>query len=842
MRRISIIALASLAFLAVPAQSVDAALNFDFNGERSGNPSTRFAGQGFIDGTASRYDFIEGNHVTFRKNMSILSQDNKVLTIVDHSKGIYYRRSTKGMAGIITTYSGPYQIGADQFEIHLETLDRESWLGIYRPARQHLTFSYRIKMSLEGEEFYGRVEADAELWMDPKYRTPAVPWGHQFGLKTGIEEFDTQIAKKLHGLGFPFRQMITVTRTIEGGERVTETLRTDVTRFGDSAFPRSGFDAPGGYVQSEPILTRPERVGAPVETAQAAPPPPPAASAAVPEPLAPIKAVDPKTATPLLVESMEVRVVNIDAVVTDKSGKHAPGLKREEFEVREGGQPREITNFLEVSSAAGTLAPRDATEPGAASAPATATGIERRSRKIIVFLDQNTLQFHNRNRMIDATGKFVKETMRPGDEAMIVTFDKGMKIVLQFTGDPKVIGEALVKLKGESVTGVLTSQRRTRAQNDILQLIIDAAQMGEPPRYADALGVCTVYAATVMHDANQTIGALQGLMTALSPIPGRKVLVLATEALPARAGEDMFIFLDGIREQFPDGRSQNPITEATKYDLAPKVQSLSDTANASGFTLYPVHARGLADDSVGAEVSGSLQMNFGMAVNAAADAARSNDTAPLLTLANRTGGRMSMGGNDFGVAFAGITADLENYYSIGYRPEGDRSGMPRSVVVKVANPDLKVRTKASFLERTLENEIEETVAAALFYPVDRNDLGITISTRPPETQADGTLHTKLRIDVPTASLALIPQGDDLAGSLVIYIGFVKADGGVSKIAKNSQQFTFPASSASRRKSITLELDVTADASTNRIGVGVLDAASKSTGYASTFIGAAPAAN
>jgi VWFA-related protein len=833
----------ALTLLTIAAPATQAALNFDFNGERSGNPPIRFAGQGFIEGTASRYDFIEGNHVTFRKNMSILSQDNKVLTVVDHSKGIYFRRSTKGMSGIITTYQGPYQIGADQFEMNLETLDRDSWLGIYRPVKHHLTFSYRIKMSMEGEEFYGRVEADAELWLDPKYRTPAVPWGHQFGLKTGIEEFDAQIAKKLHGLGFPFRQMITVTRTIEGGERITETLRTDVTRFGDAAFPRSGFDPPGGYVKSEPILTRPELIGAPAETAQVAPAP---TAPATPEPALPIKSVDPSTAKPLLVESMEVRVVNVDAVVTDKAGKYVPGLKREDFEVREGGQPREITNFLEVSSAAGTLAPRDTTQAATAgtatatTAPAATNGIERRSRKIVVFLDQNTLQFQNRNRMIDATAKFVKETMRPGDEAMIVTFDKGMKIVLQFTGDPAVIGEALVKLKGETVGGVVTSQRRTRAQNDILQLIIDAAQNGEPPRYADALGVCTTYASIVMHDANQTIGALQGLMTALSPVPGRKVMVIATEALPARAGEDMFIFLDGIRDQFPDGRSQNPITEATKYDLATKIAALTEAANASGFTIYPVHARALSDDSAGAEMSGSLQMNFGMAVNASADAARTNDSAPLFTLANRTGGRMSMGGNDFTAAFEGITTDLENYYSIGYRPEGERSGMPRSVVVKVNRPELKVRTKASFLERTLENEIEETVAAALFYPVDRNDLGVTISTKSPETQADGTLHTKLRIDVPTANMALIPQGDDLAGSLMIYIGFVKADGGVSKIAQNHQQFTFPAASAAKRKSITLELDVTADASTNRIAVGVLDQASKSTGYASTFIGAAPA--
>ncbi|MFA6956168.1 MAG: VWA domain-containing protein [Thermoanaerobaculia bacterium] len=818
-----------------------AAVTFDFNGERSGNPPIRFAGQGFIDGHASRYDFIDGNHVLFRKDMSILARDNDVLTVVDHAKGLYYRRTTKGLSGIITTYQGPYEVGADQFEINLETLDRESWLGIYRPVKHHLTFSYRIRMNLEGEEFFGRVEADAELWLDPKYRVPAVPWGHQFGLKTGIEEFDQQIAKKIQGLGFPFRQLITVTRTIEGGERITETLRTDVTRFGDAAFSRSGFDPPAGYVQSEPILVRPELKGTPVETAAAVPPP--SSQPAATEPLAPVKSVDAKTAPPLLVESVEVRVVNIDAVVTDKSGKFVSGLKTEDFEVREGGQPRELTNFLEVSSAAGTLAPRNATE--ASAEPAAEAGIERRSRKVVFFLDENTLQPRNRDRVIDAASTFATSTMRPGDEAMIVTFDKGMTIALQFTGDPAVVVQALAKLRGQTSGGIITSQRRTRAQNAIQQSILDftatgGGRLSEPPDFRDALNIANGYASEVMHDANQTIGALQGLMTALSPIPGRKILVIATEALPARAGEDMFAFLDGIKTLYPNGNAQNPMTEVSKYDLAPKIQSLTDAANAAGFTLYPIQAKGLADDSDSADMAGSLQMNFNSAVSSARDIARSNESSPLLTLANRTGGRVSMGGNDLNAAFDAITTDLENYYSLGYRPEGERSGMPRSVVVKVGKPDLKVRTKASFLERTLENEIEESVAAALFYPVDRNDLGITISTTAPETAADGTLRTKLRIDLPTASMALIPQGEDLAGSVVVYIGFVRADGGVSKISKNSQQFTFPASTASRRKSIKFELEVSADASTNRIAVGVLDQASKSTGFASAFIGSSPA--
>ena len=151
----------ALTLLLSAAPLARAATTFEFNGERSGNPPIRFAGQGFVDDKASRYDFVQGNHVLFRKDMSILTRDNKVLTIVDHSKGIYYRRSTEGMGGIITTYQGPYQVGADEFEINLETLDRESWLGVYRPVKHRLTFSYRIRMKLEGDEFFGRVEADA---------------------------------------------------------------------------------------------------------------------------------------------------------------------------------------------------------------------------------------------------------------------------------------------------------------------------------------------------------------------------------------------------------------------------------------------------------------------------------------------------------------------------------------------------------------------------------------------------------------------------------------------------------------------------------------------------------
>ena len=46
-------------------------------------------------------------------------------------------------------------------------------------------------------------------------------------------------------------------------------------------------------------------------------------------------------------ETIEVRVTNIDVVVTDKSGKRVMGLTRDEFEVFENGRAQALTNFYE---------------------------------------------------------------------------------------------------------------------------------------------------------------------------------------------------------------------------------------------------------------------------------------------------------------------------------------------------------------------------------------------------------------------------------------------------------------------------------------------------------------
>ena len=57
------------------------------------------------------------------------------------------------------------------------------------------------------------------------------------------------------------------------------------------------------------------------------------------------------------------KLVQVDAVVTDKDGRQITDLKPEDFEVLENGKPQEITNFSYVSTAAAAPASPESPQP-----------------------------------------------------------------------------------------------------------------------------------------------------------------------------------------------------------------------------------------------------------------------------------------------------------------------------------------------------------------------------------------------------------------------------------------------------------------------------------------------
>src|SRR4051794_39447420 len=133
-----------------------------------------------------------------------------------------------------------------------------------------------------------------------------------------------------------------------------------------------------------------------------------------------------------LVESVEVKVTNVDVVVTDKSGKPVTGLTRDDFVILEDGKPQPITNFSEIREE--TAVPEAAT--GQAPSPVKPPEENsRRPRRIVVFIDNYSLHPFRRGEVFGAIDRSFDKLFRPGDQAMVAAWNRGLRIVVPFTGD-----------------------------------------------------------------------------------------------------------------------------------------------------------------------------------------------------------------------------------------------------------------------------------------------------------------------------------------------------------------------------------------------------------------------
>ena len=197
----------------------------------------------------------------------------------------------------------------------------------------------------------------------------------------------------------------------------------------------------------------------------------------------------PAAEPPKLVENIDVRVINVDVVVTDKKGNRIHGLKKDDFEILENGVPKTISNFYEVEAT-----PKSAATAGTATQPTSLAAIEQipdnQKRRIIFYIDNLSLMPFNRNRVFKEMKEFAKTVLRPGDEAMVATFNRSMKVRVPFTRDKITLQQTLDVILGESALGVNAKSDRRTTQD----------QIRDASSYDEALSLARTYSEEIQHD------------------------------------------------------------------------------------------------------------------------------------------------------------------------------------------------------------------------------------------------------------------------------------------------------------------------------------------------------
>lgn len=520
---------------------------------------------------------------------------------------------------------------------------------------------------------------------------------------------------------------------------------------------------------------------------------------------------------PRLVENIDVRVIDFDVIVTDRRGNFVSGLKKEDFEILENGVPKVISNFYEVQgSRARNVVVADEVG-GKVTTPAAAVP-DAMKRRIIFYIDNLSLNPFNRNRVFQQMRDFLKSAMRPGDEAMIATYNRSMKVRVPFTRDIGQIESILDSLARESGLGVAARSEQKTTQDRIR----DARS------YDDALATARSYASSVEHDLRQSVASLNALMSTLAGVEGKKILVLTSEGFPMQPGRDMFTFIEEVGREKGWGHIGSTVIEGMSYDGTQLIQSVAKAANANDITLYTIHAAGLmGNNEYSAE---NARPTSGMVSHAAL----SNTTESMQMMASMTGGLASVNTNNFELAFQKIQKDLDSYYSLGYRAGTERVDRQRYLQVKVKNKDYRVRARQTFVEKSVYAEMSDRVIASLLYRVKDNDLGIIARIGEPRPIDDGLYRVDVDIQIPMQALTLLPQGDvEHVGGFDVYVVVANKDNDMSDVARKSHQIRIPAADLPRTagKIYTYTLELVIERGLNKISIGVVDQISNVSGFA-----------
>ncbi|MBV8516482.1 MAG: VWA domain-containing protein [Acidobacteria bacterium] len=526
------------------------------------------------------------------------------------------------------------------------------------------------------------------------------------------------------------------------------------------------------------------------------------------------KQVDPEP--PRLVENIDVRVINVDVVVTDRKGNPVRGLTQDDFELLENNVPKTISNFYEVEG--GT--PKNVV--GETPAPELAPGAKQEipeslKRRIVFYVDNLSLAPFNRNRVFEQMKKFVNDAMRPGDEAMIATYNRSMKVRVPFTRDKNAIISMLDSLRTESGLGVAAKSEWQTTQDRIR----------DAQSYDEASAQARTYAQSVEHDLRTSVASLNALMSTLAGIEGKKVLVLTSEGFPMQPGREAYYFIEEVAKD-KGWNNGGTLLEGMTFDDTTLVQSVGRTANANNITLYTIHAGGLIGSN---DMSAERQQPISYAVTSAA---MQNTTESMQLMAEMTGGEASVQTNNFAAAFQRIQRDLESYYSLGYRAGTERVDRQRYLRVRVKNhKDYTVRNRQTFVEKSVFAEMSDRVIANLLYSTKDNDLKLLARVGRPRPTDDGLYKVPVDVQIPMDSLTFVPQGTtEFAGGFDLYVAVANKNNDMSDVARKTHQIHVPAADmkSTSGKYYTYSLELLMEKGLNKISIGVIDSVSNTTGF------------
>ena len=516
-----------------------------------------------------------------------------------------------------------------------------------------------------------------------------------------------------------------------------------------------------------------------------------------------------------VVESIEVRVINIDTIVTDKSGNPVTGLTREDFELFEDGKKQPITNFYEIRG-----------RGVEAAAPAADSPVQARPRQFFLFVDVSSIHPHTRDVLAASIRKFAETGIQPGDQASVIAWNEQIHILAPLTSNRDELLAAVEKVKELSSPNVFRNEINNVQQYCTRMLAL--AKAGTLPfqsAYLDCINMASSEATLTVNRSRRLLNALNLTLSIMGGGEAKKALIVAGAQLPRRPGLDTFGWANSLFAPFMRGfnRPQEQFQE-NHLTMADAIAEFARNANAAGVTTYLVNAPGVADPM--------SVVNKELVADEGADFRNAGNTSDAFEeIARMTGGAAMRTRFDFDTLFTTVTRDLGSYYSLGYRPT-QRGRTPHRIEVRAKNRAYKVRSRQTWTDKTADDQMNDRVVANVFNPAPAGEFPVRIHAGKASGSGD-TRTVQLEIVFPSSAITLLPTAGNLEGGFTVWLTVGDRRGALSPVSRSPQAIRLPAAEEKtfRAEPIVFTVDLTVRHGENIISVAVVDNVSGNAAFA-----------
>ncbi|HYK05652.1 MAG TPA: VWA domain-containing protein [Thermoanaerobaculia bacterium] len=497
--------------------------------------------------------------------------------------------------------------------------------------------------------------------------------------------------------------------------------------------------------------------------------------------------------TPRVGETVEVSIVNVDVVVTDRKGNRVRGLTKDDFQVLENGRLQAVSNFAEYA----------ADDPDARVGVAGSAEAGREKRTFLIFFEKMQLTGFGADAITEALKKAVAEVVRPGDTVSVVYWSRYEIEHFDVGDDPVKIASAIDFLNRKAKTIRLDEREQfMQDERERGELLRDAPFASEPDSEVGRLTgshlTSNFYLQRAYGEMTLRVAAINAAINSIAGIDGRKVFFLATHRLGEVAGGE-FVFAAGA--------DTVPSHLRSMYGTGRLLQSITDNANAAGVTIYPVFPAGL-EGSAGSDYQTLI-----------------NEKVTLQKIAEKTGGISAAGSQDVVELLPRLASDVGNYYSLAYRVGSDGTDRARDIAVKTRNPEYVVRARTQFVEKSDDTRMRDRLKAALFRSNPESQIGISVQAGKAK-RSRGAYTVPVEVKIPIRQLTMLRRDDvrKHAGRFSVYIGVATELNELSDVTQKTQPFEVTAAQLKRAlgSHFTYEMDVEVTGKSKYLAVGVFD--------------------